>query len=76
MEMSAPEDYATLRDRHLESMQDWLEGRRSWINYGPNEPYTPAVIAVMDTQEVIKHAAAAQAYGVLAAAHNDGLSAR
>ncbi len=35
-------------------MMDWAEGRRSWTNLGPHEPYTPDVIARMDTAEVEK----------------------
>jgi hypothetical protein len=50
---------------HLAMMQDWAEGRRSWTNLGPHEPYTPDVIAIMDTQEVAKHSAAVQAYAAL-----------
>lgn len=38
-------------------MFDWAEGRRSWVNLGPNPPYPPEVIAVMDAQEVVKFAA-------------------
>lgn len=65
--MSAP-DYAALRDHHLSEMEDWSPGgTRSWTNYGPNEPYTPDVIAAMDAAEVAKHASAAMAYGFLAA---------
>jgi len=63
-------EYAALRDHHLSEMKDWIEGRRSWTNLGPHEPYTPDVIAAMDAQEVVKHAAAAQAYGALAAQIN------
>jgi hypothetical protein len=35
-------------------MMDWAMGRRSWINLGPHEPYTPDVVAAMDAQEVLK----------------------
>ncbi len=45
-----------LADRAWNNMNDWLEGRRSWTNLGPHSPYTPDVIATMDTQEVIKWA--------------------
>ena len=66
--MSEPSaDYASRRDAHLAEMEAWLGGARSWMNFGPNEPYTPDVIAVMDAQEVVKYAAAAVAYGLLAA---------
>ncbi len=37
--------------------RDWLEGRRSWCNLGPYEPYTPDVIARMDAAEIEKRAA-------------------
>ena len=50
---------------HLAMMQDWAEGRRSWTNLGPNDPYTPDVVAIMDTQEVAKHAAVVMAYSSL-----------
>ena len=38
----------------LRELEDWKSGRRSWTNLGPNPPYTPDVIAVMDAQEVVK----------------------
>lgn len=60
-------EYAALRDHHLSEMTDWIEGRRSWTNLGPHAPWTPDVIAAMDAQEVVKHAAAAAAFGALAA---------
>lgn len=52
----------------LERMADWQDGRCSWTNFGPHEPYTPEAIAVMDAQEVVKHSAAAQAYAAVLAA--------
>ena len=39
----------------------WADGRRSWTNLGQYEPYTPAVIAVMDAAEVVKWSALALA---------------
>lgn len=41
---------------HLDEMLAWAEGRRSYTNYGPHEPYTPDAIARMDAAEVEKHA--------------------
>jgi hypothetical protein len=37
-------------------MMEWAEGRRSYTNLGPEAPYTPDVIAIMDAQEVVKWA--------------------
>lgn len=41
----------------LAECRDWLEGRRSWCNLGPHEPYTPDVITRMDAAEIDKRAA-------------------
>ncbi|QXC59346.1 hypothetical protein KSP35_13130 [Aquihabitans sp. G128] len=38
----------------LTLMGEWVAGRRSWINLGPDAPYTPDVIAAMDAAEVEK----------------------
>lgn len=51
---------APSREVALALALDWAEGRRSWCNLGPYEPYTPDVIAVMDAQEVVKWSALAQ----------------
>ena len=56
---------AYLRERltyHLELMEAWADGQRSWTNYGPDAPYTPDVIARMDAAEVEKHASAVRGY--------------
>lgn len=45
-------------ERLKAEMLDWLEGRRSWMNLGPHDPYTPDVVSVMDAQEVVKRSAA------------------
>lgn len=50
---------------HLAELDAWTNGSRSWTNLGPDAPYTPDVIAVMDAQEVVKHSAAVQAYASL-----------
>ncbi len=47
-------DQPTNSGEAFDLMMDWAMGRRSWMNRGPYEPYTPDVIAVMDTQEVVK----------------------
>jgi hypothetical protein len=47
---------------------DWAGGNRSWTNFGPHEPYTPAVVAVMDAQEVVKWTAVAVALAQIEAA--------
>ena len=49
-------------DELMAEIEDWVEGRRSYINLGPHAPYAPDVIAAMDAQEVVKLAAAASAY--------------
>lgn len=49
----------------LAELEDWKAGRRSWTNLGPNPPYTPDVIAVMDAQEVVKLSAYVQALAAL-----------
>ena len=59
-DVPAPE--VNRREELLAEMEDWVAGRRSYVNLGPNEPYTPDVIAAMDAQEVVKLAAAANAY--------------
>jgi hypothetical protein len=51
----------------MELALDWAEGRRSWTNLGPHEPYTPDVIATMDAQEVVKWTAVAVALAQLEA---------
>lgn len=56
------------RDEALARALDWAEGRRSWCNLGPHEPYTPDVIAVMDAQEVVKWSALAAALPAVDAA--------
>src|SRR3954451_1519226 len=43
-QVTLSDGYAALRDKHLAEMADWVEGRRSWTNLGPHEPYTPDVI--------------------------------
>lgn len=48
-------------DEAMTRALDWAEGRRSYTNMGPFEPYTPDVIAVMDAQEVVKWTAIASA---------------
>lgn len=53
---------------HMAAVADWAEGRRSWTNLGPHEPYTPDVIARMDAAEVDKHASAIRALAALLAA--------
>ena len=53
-------DRPTTAHQARELMLDWAEGKRSWANFGPDEPYTPDVIAAMDTQEVEKWAAVYQ----------------
>lgn len=45
----------------LKELDEWATGYRSWTNLGPNPPYTPDVIAVMDAQEVVKRSAYIQA---------------
>lgn len=40
---------------------DWASGKRSWVNLGPHEPYTPDVIAVMDAQQAVAWATVAKA---------------
>lgn len=55
----------TFIDIHTMEMESWASGQRSWTNLGPHEPYTPDVIATMDAQEVVKHAAAIHAYASL-----------
>jgi hypothetical protein len=55
----------TRRDELLARLEDWVEGRRSYCNYGPHAPYTPDVIAVMDAQEVVKLAAAISAFSAI-----------
>ncbi len=52
-------------DEARKLMLDWAQGTRTWGNLGPHMPYTPDVIAVMDTQEVIKWAAVYQAMVVV-----------
>ena len=54
-------DRPTTSEEALALMLDWAEGKRSWTNLGPHEPYTPDVIAVMDAQEVVKWGAVAAA---------------
>lgn len=54
---------ARTADEALELARAWADGRRSWMNLGPHEPYTPDVIAAMDAQEVVKWGALAQALG-------------
>jgi len=49
----------------LAEMHDWLDGSRSWVNLGSNEPYTPDVIAAMDAAEVDKRASAIRGYAAL-----------
>lgn len=43
-------------EEHTSELLDWAEGRRTWTNLGPGEPYTPDVIVRMDASEVEKHA--------------------
>lgn len=47
-------------DDVLAEIEEWVAGRRSYTNLGPNPPYTPDVIAAMDAQEVVKLSAYAQ----------------
>ena len=49
-------------DELMAEIDDWVAGRRSYINLGPHAPYTPDVIAAMDAQEVVKLVAALGAY--------------
>jgi hypothetical protein len=55
--------------RHLSLMEDWIEGRRSFTNQFIGMTGDRAVelaqCAVADAQEVVKHAAAVQAYASL-----------
>jgi len=50
------------REQLIAEMEDWVTGRRSYVNLGPDLPYTPDVIAAMDAQEVVKLAAALSVY--------------
>jgi hypothetical protein len=43
------------RDRAIKLADEWASGVRSYANLGPNPPYTPDVIAIMDAQEVVKY---------------------
>lgn len=56
---------ARTADQAMQLALAWADGRRSWINLGPREPYTPDVIAVMDAQEVVKWTAVAVALRAL-----------
>ena len=49
-------------DELMAEIDDWVRGKRSYINLGPHAPYTPDVIAAMDAQEVVKLVAALGAY--------------
>lgn len=47
-----------------DEMRAWATGAKSWTNMiGPG--LTPDVVATMDAQEVVKHAAAIQGYAAL-----------
>jgi hypothetical protein len=68
-------------DAHLDAilsaamaeLEDWRSGRRSWVNLGPNAPYTPDVIATMDAQEVVKLSAYVQALATRSGPASGGL---
>lgn len=57
-------DQPTTAAECIDLIEKWVGGQRSWMNLGPEPPYTPDVIAVMDAQEVVKLAAAAQAFAL------------
>lgn len=56
-------ELAQRRDAHLAAMADWSECRLSYTNMVEDQ----ALVAIMDAAEVQKHAAAAMAFGFLAA---------
>lgn len=50
-----------------DELRAWKNGEKSWTNLtgGAPERYSPDVVAVMDAQEVVKHAAAIRGLATL-----------
>lgn len=72
--MTQNADYALLAADHLRQMEAWQAGLRSHQNTYHN-CLTPDQIALMDTLEIVGHAACAQAYSAAHAAHIDSSGA-